>query len=47
MATACAAANLSLAEVREDAAWQRDMPRLYRVLVSLLTAPLRWRYGYA
>ena len=41
------AANLSLAEVREDAAWQRDMPRLYRVFVSLLTAPLRWRYGYA
>ena len=41
------AANLSLAEVREDAAWQRDMPRLYRSLVSLLTAPLRWRYGYA
>ena len=40
------AANLSLAEVREDAAWQRDMPRLYRSLVSLLTAPLRWRYGY-
>ncbi len=37
---------LSLAEVREDAAWQRDMPRLYRSLVSLLTAPLRWRYGY-
>ena len=40
------AANLSLAEVREDAAWQRDMPRLYRVFVSLLTAPLRWRYDY-
>ena len=41
------AAKLSLAEVREDAGWQRDMPRLYRALVSLLTAPLRWRYGYA
>jgi hypothetical protein len=41
------AANLSLAEVREDSAWQRDMPRLYRSLVSLLSAPLRWRYGYA
>ena len=40
-------ANLSLAEVREDAAWQRDMPGLYRSLVSFLTAPLRWRYGYA
>ena len=40
------AANLSLAEVKEDARWQRDMPRVYRSLVSLLTAPLRWRYGY-
>jgi hypothetical protein len=40
-------ATLSLAEVREDTAWQRDMPRVYRLLVSLLTAPLRWRYGYA
>jgi hypothetical protein len=40
-------ANLTLAEVREDAAWQCDMPRLYRFLVSLLTAPLRRRYGYA
>jgi hypothetical protein len=39
--------TLSLAEVREDAAWQRDMPRHYSFLVSLLTAPLRWRYGYA
>jgi hypothetical protein len=41
------AANLSLAEVKEDAAWKRDMPGAYRSLVSLLTAPLRWRYGYA
>jgi hypothetical protein len=41
------AANLTLAEVREDAAWQGDMPRPYRTLVSLLTAPLRKRYGYA
>jgi hypothetical protein len=40
-------ATLSLAEVREDTAWQRDMPRVYRLLVSFLTAPLRWRYGYA
>jgi hypothetical protein len=39
-------ANLSLAEVREDAAWQRDMPGVYRSLISALTAPLRWRYGY-
>jgi hypothetical protein len=41
------AANLTLAEVREDAAWRRDMPRLYRSLVSSLTAPLRWHYRYA
>jgi hypothetical protein len=40
------AANLSLAEVREDAAWRRDMPSAYRALVSLLTAPLCRRYGY-
>ena len=39
------AANLSLAEVREDAAWQRDMPRLYRVarLAPHRAAPLALR----
>ena len=41
------AADLSLAEVKEDAAWQRDMPRAYLSQVSVLTAPLRRRYGYA
>ena len=41
------AGSLSLAEVREDAAWQRDMPRGARALVSTLTVPLRRRYGYA
>ena len=39
--------SLSLAEVKEDLAWMRDMPGTYRRLVSLITAPLRWRYGYA
>ncbi len=39
--------SLSLAEVKEDVAWTRDMPRLSRTLVSLLTAPLRRRFGYA
>jgi hypothetical protein len=41
------AADLSLAEVKEDAAWQRDMPRAYLSQVSFLTAPLRRRYRYA
>jgi hypothetical protein len=40
------AASLSLAEVKEDTGWTRDMPRAYRSLVSALTAPLRRRYGY-
>jgi sulfotransferase family protein len=40
------AASLSLAEVKEDAGWQHDMPDVVRALVALLTAPLRWRYGY-
>ena len=39
-------ASLSLAEVKEDTGWMRDMPRVYRSLVSGLTAPLRRRYGY-
>ena len=39
-------ASLSLVEVKEDAGWTRDMPRVYRSLVSALTAPLRRRYGY-
>jgi hypothetical protein len=40
------AASLSLAEVKEDAGWQRDMPDSVRALVALLTVSLRWRYGY-
>ena len=40
------AGNLSLADVKEDAGWQRDMPQSVRALVALLTAPLRWLYGY-
>jgi len=39
-------ASLSLAEVKEDTGWTRDMPPVYRSLVSALTAPLRRRYGY-
>lgn len=39
-------ASLSLAEVKEDTSWTRDMPPVYRSLVSALTAPLRRRYGY-
>jgi hypothetical protein len=39
-------ASLSLAEVKEDTGWRRDMPDVYRSLVSALTAPLRRRYGY-
>lgn len=38
--------RLSLAEVKEDVAWTRDMPGNHRRLVSLITAPLRRRYGY-
>jgi len=41
------AGKLSLGDVREDAGWHRDMPGGVRGFVSLLTAPLRWRYGYA
>jgi hypothetical protein len=38
--------NLTLADVREDTDWQRDMPRVHRLLVGALTSPLRKRYGY-
>ena len=33
--------------VRVDDAWQRDMPRRSRWIVSVLTGPLLRRYGYA
>ncbi len=39
--------SLSLAEVKEETAWTREMPSAHRRLVSLITAPLRRRYGYA
>lgn len=32
--------------VREDTAWRRQLPPGNRALVSALTAPARWRYGY-
>lgn len=39
--------TLTLAEIKEDAAWRSDMPRAYRSLVAALTFPLRLRYGYS
>jgi hypothetical protein len=39
--------TLSLDGIKEDAAWNSEMPRAYRALVGLLTFPLRRRYGYA
>jgi hypothetical protein len=38
--------GLSLADIKEDAAWRDDMPGASRALVLALTAPLRGRYGY-
>jgi hypothetical protein len=38
--------SLSLAEIEEDTAWKTDMRALSRTLVSVLTLPLRSRYGY-
>lgn len=32
--------------VQLDEAWRREMPAARRRVVSALTAPLRWRYGY-
>jgi len=37
---------LSLAGIKEDAAWRRDMPAAARSLAASLTWPLRRRYGY-
>lgn len=39
--------SLSVAEVKEDVAWKREMPIMLCRLVAALTAPLRRRYGYA
>jgi hypothetical protein len=33
-------------ELRLDDAWRRDMPKRQAAIVSGVTAPLRWRYGY-
>jgi Sulfotransferase family len=37
---------LSLADIKQDLAWQRDMAGAYRALVAALTFPLRRYYGY-
>jgi hypothetical protein len=37
---------LSLADIKEDAAWRSDMPAATRALAASLTWPLRHRYGY-
>ena len=33
-------------EIRHDARWQREMAAPDRMLISALSWPLRWRYGY-
>jgi hypothetical protein len=38
---------LTLEDVKEDRAWQTDMPASYRRVVSPLSAILRARYGYS
>jgi hypothetical protein len=38
---------LALADVKEDRAWEAEMPVSYRRLVSPLSALLRLRYGYS
>jgi hypothetical protein len=38
---------LTLADVKEDRAWETGMPASYRRLVSPLSAPMRFRYGYS
>jgi hypothetical protein len=37
---------LALEDVKQDRAWESEMPASYRGLVSPLSALLRWRYGY-
>ena len=32
--------------LRLDEQWRREMPAGPRRLVELMTAPVRWRYGY-
>lgn len=38
---------LALADVKEDRAWENDMPASYRSMVSPLSVLLRRRYGYS
>jgi hypothetical protein len=38
---------LSLADIKQDLAWQRDMAGTYRALVAALTFPLRRYYDIA
>ena len=45
MATRCAGAIYRLARSGKTRDGNADMPSGVRVIVSLLTAPLRWRYG--
>jgi hypothetical protein len=38
--------QVTLADVAEDASWKAEMPATDRRIVSCLSWPLRWRYGY-
>ena len=38
--------QVSLADVAEDVRWKVEMPSADRRIVSCLSWPLRWRYGY-
>jgi hypothetical protein len=33
-------------DIRQDEAWRREMPAVQRRIVSVLTAPMRYAYGY-
>lgn len=37
---------LALSDIKEDAAWRKDMPDAYQKIAAALTTPLRKRYGY-
>ena len=36
----------SLSDIQPDTRWRREMKRLDRWMISALSWPLRWRYGY-
>jgi hypothetical protein len=38
--------TLTLTDIQEDIDWQRDMPKIHRLIVGAITYPLRKRYGY-